>query len=98
MGFVEDMTKGSFSTVLVGVGVALVASSVLPALASGLRPLVKVLIKGGVDVYDAAKETLTEVGEQVSDLVAEVRAEKTAAEKAAMTIAGPEVHEKKKDG
>ena len=71
MGLLDDMTKGPISTVLLGLGVAMVAPTVLPSLASGLRPLAKTLVKGGVTLYDAAKEGIAEAGEQLSDLVAE---------------------------
>jgi hypothetical protein len=40
-----------------------------------LRPLAKSLVKGGVTLYDAAKEGMAEAGEQLGDLVAETRAE-----------------------
>jgi hypothetical protein len=75
MGMFEDIGKGNVSTVLVGLGVAMVAPTVLPALASGLRPLAKALVKGGVTLYDAAREGVAEAGEQLSDLLAETRAE-----------------------
>jgi hypothetical protein len=97
MAFIEDVTKGSMATVLVGIGVALAAPTVLPALASGLRPLAKAVIKGGVLVYDAAKEAVAEAGEQFNDLVAEARtelAESGKAEAAAATGAGTETQKK----
>jgi hypothetical protein len=75
MAFIEDISKGSVATILVGIGVAVVAPTILPALASGLRPLAKAVIKGGVIIYDAVKETVAEAGEQLSDLVAEAKAE-----------------------
>ena len=75
MALFDDLTKGSLSTVLLGLGVAIVAPSILPGLASGLRPLAKTLVRGGVTLYDAAKEGVAEAGEQFSDLVAETRAE-----------------------
>lgn len=75
MALLEDVTKGSMSAVLVGVAAAVVAPTVLPALASGLRPLAKAVVKGGIMVYDALKETVAEAGEQFNDLVAEARAE-----------------------
>ncbi|HKT34671.1 MAG TPA: DUF5132 domain-containing protein [Nitrospira sp.] len=75
MALFEDLTKGSLSTVLLGLGVAIAAPSILPNLASGLRPLAKTLVKGGVTLYDAAKEGVAEAGEQFNDLVAETRAE-----------------------
>jgi hypothetical protein len=79
MALFDDMVEGFGSswvpTVLVGVGVALVAPVVVPALAAGMRPLAKAVIKGGVMVYDKGAEVLAEAGEQLSDLVAEVRSE-----------------------
>ena len=42
------------------------------------RPLAKGLIKGYLAVADRMKEVMAEAGEQLSDLVAEARAEYTA--------------------
>jgi hypothetical protein len=75
MALFEDITKGGLSTLLLGVGAAIVAPTVLPAIGSMLRPLAKVVVKGGVMAYDAVKESVAEAGEQVNDLVAEARAE-----------------------
>jgi hypothetical protein len=75
MGLFDDLTKTPMSTVLLGLGVAMVAPTVLPSLATGLRPLAKSLVKGGVALYDAAKEGIAEAGEQLNDIVAESRAE-----------------------
>jgi hypothetical protein len=74
MAIFEDITKGPVP-VLLGLGVAMAAPSIIPALASGLRPLAKALVKGGLTIYDAAKEGVAEAGEQLNDLVAETRAE-----------------------
>ncbi len=75
MALWDDITKGPISTVLLGVGVVMVAPTIVPALATGLRPLAKTLVKGGMTLYDAAREGVVEVSEQVNDLVAESRAE-----------------------
>jgi hypothetical protein len=75
MALFEDALKGSWGAALVGVGVALVAPTVLPAVGAALRPLAKSAIKGGVMLYDTVKESIAEAGEQVNDMVAEVRAE-----------------------
>ncbi len=75
MALFEDMLKGSWGVALVGVGVALVAPTVLPAVGAAIRPLAKSAIKGGVLLYDTVKESIAEAGEQVNDMVAEVRAE-----------------------
>jgi len=96
MAFIEDITKGSMATVLVGIGVALAAPTILPALASGLRPLAKAVIKGGVLVYDAAKEAVAEAGEQLNDLVAEARTELAESAKAEATAAPGAVKEASK--
>ena len=77
MALIEDITKGGLSTMLVGVGVAMVAPTVLPVVGSALRPLAKAVIRGGVMMYDAVKESAAEAGEQINDLVAEARAEMT---------------------
>ncbi len=74
MALLEDVFKGTWGVALVGVGVALVAPTVLPAVGVALRPLAKTAIKGGVMLYDTVKETIAEAGEQVNDMVAEVRA------------------------
>jgi len=48
---------------------------VVPALAAGMRPLAKAALKGGMMVYDKGAEMFAEAGEQLSDLVAEIRSE-----------------------
>jgi hypothetical protein len=89
MALFDDIVEGFGSSwvpsVLVGIGVALMAPVVIPALAVGMRPLAKAVIKGGMLVYDKGAEVLAETGEQLSDLVAEVRSEldATAADAAA---------------
>ena len=79
MALFDDIVGGFGSawvpSVLVGVGVALVAPVVIPALAAGMRPLAKAVIKGGIMVYDKGTEALAEAGEQLSDLMAEVRSD-----------------------
>src|SRR5215831_1328219 len=84
---VESFGSSWVPSVLVGVGVALVAPMVVPALAEGIRPLAKAVIKGGIMVYDKSAEMLAETGEQLSDLVAEVRSELDATATAAADAA-----------
>ena len=80
MALLED-TLGSLGTaVLIGVGAALVAPTLLPAAGAVLRPVAKGLIKGGLYLVDATQELIAEGSEQLSDLVAEVQAERAAAE------------------
>ena len=88
MAIWDNGLKGSLPTILIGVGVALAAPILLPAAAAGLRPLTKTLVKGGLYVADSVKELMSEAGEQLSDLVAEARAEQ-AAEATAAAAASP---------
>jgi hypothetical protein len=90
MALMDDGLKGSVPSILVVLGVAMAAPIVLPAVASVSRPLAKTLIKGYLVLADTIKEFAAEAGEQVSDLVAEVKAERSAAgeaEAAATTAA-----------
>ena len=77
MALFDDLLKGGVPGMLLGVGVALVAPVLLPAAATGARPLAKALIRGGLAVADTVREAVAEAGEQLSDLVAEVQAERT---------------------
>ena len=61
--------------VLVGFGAGLAASSALPGAGSALRPVAKGLVRGVLATLDGLKHAVAEASEQVSDLVAEVRAE-----------------------
>jgi hypothetical protein len=89
MGLMDGGIKGAVPGVLVGLGVALAAPLVLPAVGAVSRPLAKTLIRGYLMLTDAVKEFAAEAGEQVSDLVAEVQAERAdAAEPAAETSTG----------
>ena len=73
MALIEDMFKGNLATGLaVGVGALLFGPTVIQTVARVLRPAAKTIIKGGLVFYH---ETLSEVGEMASDLVAEARAE-----------------------
>jgi hypothetical protein len=79
MDFFKNAFKGSLTNILVVAGVALVAPVVLPVVLSIARPVVKGIIKGGMALADKAQELVAETGEQVSDLMAEARAERAAA-------------------
>jgi len=51
----KDLLKGSGTGLLVGVGVALLAPIVVPALAKAARPLAKALLHGYFDLVDELK-------------------------------------------
>lgn len=73
------LLKGSLPVIAVGVGAAIAAPMVIPALAAVGRPLAKGTIKGCLAVADYTREFFAEVAEQWGDLVAEVRSEATTA-------------------
>ena len=78
MALMDDGLKGAVPSILVVLGVALAAPIVLPAVAAVSRPLAKTLIKGYLVLADTIKEFAAEAGEQVCDLMAEVKAERVA--------------------
>ncbi|MDJ0591325.1 MAG: DUF5132 domain-containing protein [Pleurocapsa sp. MO_226.B13] len=69
-------------TIAIGVGVAIVAPTVLPL----AKPIAKAAIKGGVSLYEKTKGAIAETGEVIGDIVAEAKAEVAAeqAEKASV--------------
>ena len=74
-GITEVFGDSLLSNVLVGATVVVLAPIVVPAVMAGLRPVAKTAIKGGVYVYDTAREMVAEAGEQMGDLVTEARSE-----------------------
>jgi hypothetical protein len=70
-----SLGKSWTSSALIGAAAVILAPIMVPAVLAGMRPLSKMVIKGGVLVYDKAREVIAETGEQLSDLVVEVRAE-----------------------
>lgn len=88
MKLFDDGLKGTVPSILVVLGVVLAAPIVLPAVAAVSRPLAKTLIKGYLALADTVKEYAAEAGEQLSDLVAEVKAERAAGAGGSGTAAG----------
>jgi hypothetical protein len=73
MALIEDMFKGNLATGLaIGVGAVLLGPTLVQSVGGLLRPAAKAVIKSGMVFY---RETLGEIGEMTSDLVAEARAE-----------------------
>lgn len=76
MAGIEDFFKGgSGRGVAIGIGAALLAPIVLPALAGIAKPLARAAIKAGIIAYEKGREAAAEFGEVMEDLVAEARAE-----------------------
>jgi hypothetical protein len=75
MAWYGDVVKFSWPNVLVVVGVAILAPVLLPAVGYVVRPLVKGAVEAGLTVKDMAVGFVAEAGEQMSDLMAEAKAE-----------------------
>ena len=76
MAGIEDFFKGeSGKGIAIGLGAALLAPVVLPALAGLAKPLTRAAIKAGIIAYEKGREAAAEFGEVMEDLVAEARAE-----------------------
>ena len=80
MAFFEDVFKGGniVTGLAIGIGSAVVAPLILPAIGNALRPVAKTMIKGGILVYDQGRQAMARVGEAASDVVAEARSEQSA--------------------
>ena len=76
MAFFEDVFKGNIGPGLaVGLGVAVVAPLLAPAIGGVVRPLAKTAVKAGLLAVDAGREGLARLEEAIGDMVAEARAE-----------------------
>jgi Protein of unknown function (DUF5132) len=81
MALLEDAFKGGgiMMALAAGVGAALVAPVVIPA----LRPIAKSVLKAGLIAYDQGRVALAELNEQTGDILAEARDELSQAGKPA---------------
>jgi galactitol-specific phosphotransferase system IIC component len=75
MALYDDAVKFAWPGGLVVLGVVVLAPVLLPALGYVVRPLAKGAVKAGLTAKDMAVGFVAEAGEQVSDLVAEAKAE-----------------------
>jgi hypothetical protein len=75
MALFDDVVSFMWPNALVMVGVAVLAPVLLPAVGYVARPLIKGVVKAGLTVKDMTVGFVEETGEQVSDLVAEAKAE-----------------------
>lgn len=66
---------GGIPGLAVGIGTALLAPIVIPALTQVGKPLAKTAIKQGIFLYEKSKEAMAEMTEVFEDLVAEAKAE-----------------------
>lgn len=69
--------------ILIGVA-AVMMPDVLPKLGRAVRPLVKETVRAGYTIAERARESMAEMGEQVQDIMAEVKSEQHHSAGAAM--------------
>ena len=74
----QDIFKNDPARIALGVGAAVVAIAAIPAIVHAGRPLARVALKSGLLLLEKSREAIAEAGENIEDLVAEVRAEMSA--------------------
>lgn len=89
MNWLEDLVEYVSPNALMAAGVIVLTPILLPIVGRGLRPLAKGAIKGYLSLQDKVKEVAASSTEQLSDLVAEAKAEHAAA-MATVGLAGAE--------
>jgi hypothetical protein len=82
MALVEDLFEGGVPRAAIGVGLMVAAPVVLPAVATGFRPVAKTLVRGYLAVAGGARRVASRTREQMNDLVAEVRHEQNGGDEA----------------
>jgi hypothetical protein len=81
--------KGNIvSGLAIGIGSAIIAPLVIPALSKAAKPLAKAAIKGGLVLFETGKEKLAEAQELMDDLLAEAKAELEAPEAESPAVKG----------
>jgi hypothetical protein len=83
----SDHTKGLLKGIAIGVGAVLVVKYFGKPLAEAARPLTKAGMRSLLEAREKGEEWLAEAGESLSDIVAEVRAEREAARAEALAAA-----------
>lgn len=69
--FKSDLTKG----LAIGLALAAIVPLAVPALAQAARPLLRSAVKSGILLLELGREVVAEAGENLEDIVAEVRSE-----------------------
>lgn len=76
MAGIDDLFKGNLATGLaIGIGAAILTPVIVPLVSSIGKPLAKSAIKTGILVFEKGRETITELGEVIDDLIAEAKVE-----------------------
>jgi len=75
----SERTKGMLTGIAIGVGAAILVKVFGKPLKEAARPLTKAGMRSMLEAREKGEELLAEAGESLSDIVAEVRAERAAA-------------------
>lgn len=73
MALVEDVLGGWTGGVVVGLGAAVFAPSIVPLARSVIRPVAKTLIKGGLAIGESLGGVVSQTSNGVNGLVAEAK-------------------------
>lgn len=76
----RDVMRG----MAIGVGVALVAPYLFPAVARAARPALQAAVRAGVTAWEKGREQIAELSEYAEDVMAELHAGDLAAEAGAV--------------
>ena len=87
--FKNDVVRGT----ALGVSAALVAFAAIPLIITATRPLARVALKSGLLALEKGREAISEAGEHLEDLVAEVKAEMVADREAFNAAVGEAVED-----
>lgn len=73
MALLEDVVGGWTGGLVVGLGAAVFAPSIVPLAGSVIRPAAKLLITGGLALSDGFRTLVGQASTQVNELVAEAK-------------------------
>ena len=80
----DEQMAGPLQTLVIGLGVAVLAPTVIQS----VKPLAKVAIKSGVNLFEKTKGAIAETGEVIGDIVAEAKAEAAMEQAKKVSLAG----------
>jgi hypothetical protein len=92
----SDRTRGVLTGIVMSAGIAVVAKVFGKPLVAAARPLTKAGIRSLIDAREKGEAWLAEAGENLSDIIAEVRSEREAERSAPVAVShdGPRVRRK----
>lgn len=74
MSMIDDIKRGSLTTVALGAGVLSLLPALVPVAARGVRPLLSTAIQGGLVCLEKGQEAVAEIHRILDHVAAEARA------------------------